>query len=633
MRTALTQPILPSRHQGRAALIAIAGLGLPLAAIAQSLPVPSAPEVAETLPEYLISSTRVANQTPVGTAGMPVSALTYEPRVDVQARNLAEQQADVALRGGIFESTGFKIGAVSLYDPQTGHYLAELPVAPAMLAPPEILVGARNSLDGFNAGVGTVAYGWRAIRDRGELSLGFGHHGFNQQSFYAGRVFPGRLGGAAVAVDVEWARSESDGSRPFGEHDFDRVTGRVQLQGKHSQTDFFAGYQAKFFGWPNLYTPFGFNETENLQTLLVAANHRATYGTGSWWQLGSYYRRNKDDYEFNRAVPGASNPFQHTTQVRGASVEGRHELSAGAVAYHAAWMSDHLRSTALTFGRFSSRDYLRLAVMPELVRDIAAGKLTLQAGAAYDDTNRDKPAFSPVVSAALQCPGAGGPVRVYFEYAENSQVASYTALNSNSAAGLFRGNANLERENTRNLELGASFERVGWQIETAAFHRWEDDLVDWTFRSGVVARTANPVDIGVTGLELLAVRRTAQVDVVLGYTFLDKDSDYGSALVDASFYALNFAKHRLTAALTWRFARGWEFRADNELRVQEKNPLRVAGGHEAVLTSVGVYWLPPQVPALQISLQVDNLWDSDFQEVPAVPAGRRQLSGGVAWRW
>ena len=43
-----------------------------------------------------------------------------EPRVDVQARNLAEGQADVAIRGGVFENTGFKFGAFSVYDPQTG---------------------------------------------------------------------------------------------------------------------------------------------------------------------------------------------------------------------------------------------------------------------------------------------------------------------------------------------------------------------------------------------------------------------------------------------------------------------------------------------------------------------------------
>ncbi len=31
---------------------------------------------------------------------------------------------DVTIRGGVFENTGFKVGAFSVYDPQTGHYLA-----------------------------------------------------------------------------------------------------------------------------------------------------------------------------------------------------------------------------------------------------------------------------------------------------------------------------------------------------------------------------------------------------------------------------------------------------------------------------------------------------------------------------
>jgi vitamin B12 transporter len=296
-------------------------------------------------------------------------------------------------------------------------------------------------------------------------------------------------------------------------------------------------------------------------------------------------------------------------------------------------MADRLRSTALTFGRFRTRDHVRLAAAPELTRRVAAGRLTLQAGAVYDDTNRDSAAVSPVLAAALERDTAAGPVRFHAEYAENSQVATYTALNSNPTAGLFRGNPDLKRQFVRNLELGASLERGGWQVELAAFHRREDGLVDWTFRQGVVARTANPVDIGVTGLELLATRQLANGDIVLGYTFLDKDGDYGSALVDASFYALNFARHRLTAALTFRLGHGWEVRLDNEVRLQEPNPLRLNGGDEAVMTTIGVHYRPPRLPALELSLQVDNLWDDDFEEVPAVPAGRRQLSAGVIWRW
>jgi hypothetical protein len=36
---------------------------------------------------------------------------------------------------------------------------------------------------------------------------------------------------------------------------------------------------------------------------------------------------------------------------------------------------------------------------------------------------------------------------------------------------------------------------------------------------------------------------------------------------------------------------------------------------------------------VELSALVDNLWDSAFQEVPAVPAARRQFSLGAAYRW
>ncbi|MBI2497171.1 MAG: TonB-dependent receptor, partial [Opitutae bacterium] len=57
-----------------------------------------AAEAAYELPRYAVYSEQVANQTPVNSFAMPVSGLRFEPRVDVQARNLAEGQADVAIR-------------------------------------------------------------------------------------------------------------------------------------------------------------------------------------------------------------------------------------------------------------------------------------------------------------------------------------------------------------------------------------------------------------------------------------------------------------------------------------------------------------------------------------------------------
>jgi hypothetical protein len=590
----------------------------------------------ENLPAVTVYSPRVANQEPAETFTMPISSLRFDPRVDVQARNLAEGQADVSIRGGIFENTGFKLGALSLYDPQTGHYFAELPVAPVFLGTPDIRTGVRNAIDGFNANVGSVSYGFRKVQTAGFTSIGAGEKNTNRQELYQG--YSASLDkDTQLGADVDVARSESDGPIRYGDHAFSRVNGRVQLVSPLGQTDFLAAYQHKFFGWPDLYTPFNVNESENLQTVLLLANHRKDFGGGDYIEAGVFWRRNKDDYEYNRLIPGLYNPYQHTTWVYGASLQGRNGLGVQGLAldYSAQAMFDALKSTSLVYGPFSHRDYYKLSAVPEYTwKSDTANQWSVKAGASYDDTNKGSAAGSPIVqfnhtNLSADSLYAG----TYLSYAKSTQVATYTALKSNPKGGLFRGNPNLGRSSSQNLELGVHLRPGAWTLTAAAFVRRDLDLVDWTYSYSLPsARNANPVDIDTAGVELVASRSWKRVDLTLGYTALTKDADYKLATVSASFYALNYAKQRLTAALVCRLGAGFELRLDNEARIQEPNALR-KGATDVVISSAGLAWRTTALPALELSAQVENLWNSDFQEVPAVPFTPRQFSVGAQYTW
>lgn len=586
------------------------------------------------LPEVMVYSPRVANQSPAGTFAMPVSALRYEPQIDLETRNLAEGQADVTVRGGIFENTGFRLGAVSVLDPQTGHYLAEIPVAPAMLGAPEILTGVDEATGATNSTVGTVAYGWRPVTTAGSLSFAAGQSASTREELYQGYASDQLVAGQRVAADFALAEDRSDGSIPFGDHHFGRIDGRLQLSGKSSQTDLVAGYQAKFFGWPNLYTPFNSDESENLQTALFALNHRADLGGGDFLEVGAYHRRNKDDYAFNRFAPlGPVHPYQHTSWEDGGAVDGRATIGEVTVDYRGEVLADDLRSTSLIYGRFNSRTIAKLALVPEKSWRLADGDpVTVKAGATYDDTNRDGSAISPVFELARE--RKSGPWnRLYLSYAQTTQVPTYTALDSSATAGLFRGNPNLGRETSHNFELGAAGTMLGWSGQAAAFYRRDDALVDWTYLHGVTARTANPVNVGTTGCELVARRSWSVCELVVGWTALTKNADYRGAPVDASFYALNYARQRLTAAITARLGHGFELRMDNVARAQAANLLRTTGGNNALASSLGLTYRPAAWRGFALTAQADNLWNSAFQEVPAVPAARRQVAMGASYAW
>jgi hypothetical protein len=119
----------------------------------------------------------------------------------------------------------------------------------------------------------------------------------------------------------------------------------------------------------------------------------------------------------------------------------------------------------------------------------------------------------------------------------------------------------------------------------------------------------------------------------VGFTALAKDADYNGAAVDASFYAMNYARCRLTAAVIWQVAREWELRVDNAARVQSDNLLRSVGGDEALMTTLGLGYRPAAWPGVSLALRADNLWQSNYQEVPSVPASPRLLSLGVTYGW
>ena len=581
---------------------------------------------------------RVANFEPAGTYPQLVSNLRFQPKVDLQSRNLAEAQGDVSLRGGIFENTSFKVGASTLFDPQTGHYSAEIPISPAMTSQPEIITGLQNSLAGFNSTVGTLRYGLTPIAEgfHGALNFGVGEGGLNRQGIYGAIANHPGNSERKFGFDFDMARSESDGVLPYGDHEFNRYVGRMQIQALNTQTDFLAGYQSKNFGWPNMYTPFGRNEREELQTSLLLLNHRRIYGSGDFIEITGYYRRHKDHYTFDRFQPEIFQGF-HETTVLSAGFEGRHTFSASQfyVNYSGQFTADEIDSTALVFGNFQSRSYAKIAVIPEKRINLAQNReLIIKAGATLDYTNRDGSTGSPLLGLDLiNRKNKQSQERFYIEYSESSQVAGYTAIASNPNGGLFRGNQRLSRENSSNLEAGFDIKRETWSGHFAVWYRLENDLLDWTFTfENSFARTANNVDIDTFGLELNYARRWLKVDFNLGYTFLRKAEDYGSATVDASFYALNFPRHRFTMAAVWRPLTNWEIRSDNEIRIQEPNSLRRSSG-KAVISYLSISWKVPFFQGIEVIGSIDNLFDSDYEEIPAVPGSPRQISFSANYRW
>ncbi len=589
----------------------------------------------QEISEIAVTASRVANSRPAGTYAAVATQLRFDPLTELQSRGLPEGQADVTVRGGLFENTGFKAGSVTIMDPQTGHYVAELPIDPEFLSAPKLLIGIDNSIAGFNSNIATVEYSLRKIRDGGSVLVGAGSDNLAFQSLRFANATSTETG-ADLGFAMSAARSEGDGTLLNGDHEFERFNIHLQRGDDSQQTDLVLSYQDKFYGWPGAYTGFAsLPETDLTKTSMLLANHRNEFASG-FWELGAFYRRLEDDYDFDRTTQesGAAGSFDHETKVYGVGFQGSRRGNALDWHYAGQLTADELVfSTDLTEGDFDSRNYASISVVPsiDVLRDDGR-VVTLRFGATFDWSNRDGSEIAPVLGATLRKSSTTGSHHVSFEYAGTSQLPGYTVLKSRPT-GLFGGNASLGREKARQASISAGKETADWDGAVTFFYREDDDLVDWTFESGApFARQANPVDIDVIGLEVFIRRHWESFDLVGGYTYLDKNADYGSAVVDASFYALNFATHRATLAASYRISDRLDLRLDSEYRDQESNPLR-ASSDEAFLISAALAWEPENGKGFGFSLAVDNLTDDDYQQFPGTPAVGRQISVSARYLW
>ena len=587
-----------------------------------------------TLPEFTIMKQKTANQRPVTTYESPISNLDFDPRVDMQSRNMAEAQGDLSIRGGTFENTGIQVGSATLLDPQTGHYSTELPIAPEMLGEPNVLTGADNALRGFNSSVGTVSYSWSEITKRGSLTVGGGDHNLNFQRIH--NAITGAYGDSedwTWGAEIESSRSESDGTIPFGDHNFDRTTGRIQLIGPDSQSDFFAGYQSKFFGWPEMYAaPYGSNETEYIKTRLVLLNHQQSYGNRSNWEATAYHRRNSDHYVYNRFSP--NNDFIHETKVASISLSGVHEIDENyALHYTGQFTGDKIRSSKLE-NSFTDRNYYKVSILPEYIYSLSnQEELLFKIGASLDDTNRDNSEVSPIAEISWQKKDKQGrSERLYLSYAQSTNVLGYGAVGG-GPSGLFASDPDLVREISKNLELGYALNQADWSIKCALFFRWDNDLVDWTYDSNNTnARSAKNVDIETVGFEIIASRKWKNLETISSYSYLHKDEDYKDSTIDGSFYALNFPEHRATLGLIWNPNDLMGIRIDNEWREQQANPLREGPSH-SVNSHIAASYYPARLEDLEIFVAYDKPWDEEFQDIPGTPGRGDQFSLGATYRW
>jgi outer membrane cobalamin receptor len=184
------------------------------------------------------------------------------------------------------------------------------------------------------------------------------------------------------------------------------------------------------------------------------------------------------------------------------------------------------------------------------------------------------------------------------------------------------------------VEAGIHAQQGDLSGKLVVFQRKDVNLVDWVFdATSPTARLASPVDMTVNGIEGWMGWQAGRTRLELGYAYLDKASSYPEGLADpASFYALNYARHRVLAFFEQKLGSGISGRLEAEYRNHPSNALR-AGGDEAFRVHLQLVWADFIRENWKLVVRADNLTDEDFQPVPGTPGPGREGRAILSYSW
>ncbi|MHC4200667.1 MAG: TonB-dependent receptor plug domain-containing protein, partial [Planctomycetota bacterium] len=251
--------------------------------------------------------------------------------MDVYRRGSGSVQADPGFRASTFEQTGVFVDGVSVRDPQTGHFLLDVPIGRGQLDAVEVSPLAWGP-DGLAGSVNLVLK--TPAENRLELESGVGEDGLWRTGVAASTP------GAGV-----WGSFEhSDGYRHGTDYDAGSVAALVTSEFLSSRT--LVAWSNRRFGANDFYGSYPtYDEWEETETFLATWSGRAE--SGGWTiRPAVSYRQHRDHFLLDR-YGRSSYQNEHSSDTWGGPVGFERELAGGRVDIRAEGRSASLDSSNL----------------------------------------------------------------------------------------------------------------------------------------------------------------------------------------------------------------------------------------------------------------------------------------------
>jgi vitamin B12 transporter len=568
--------------------------------------------------------------------------LRYLPGIEVQTRGPMGSQADIVMRGGTFQQVLVILDGIRLNDPNTGHFSAYIPIAPAEIDRIEVLKGASSAIYGSEAVGGVIHIITRSFaanphaEPKKIFQLQAAGGEYDLWSVQAGGFY--QRGSTAISGGLLTNNSHGQPQRgtrgSFNNH-------TASLSVKHFFSDAWSisartSFDERIFSAQNFYTTF-VSDTANekvktlwnqLQLVRQGSKDRLTIDLG--------YKSLDDRYQYNPgsvANSNQSNLWQALVKDE-FILSDKTSFTAGTQFIHKRIASndrgDHRLNQAAAFVILNQEISSSFFISPALRTDYhesSGWELVPQVNLSYRYTNWQFRA------------SAGKTIR------EADFTERYNNYNKTLVTGGSIGNPDLSSERSFSYEAGADYYAGNrFRISGTFFQRLQKRLIDWTptayadmprkdnlSPAGTYALARNIAEVNTLGAELDfqyhgQLIKGHQLVSGLGLVWLNSR---GSDL-EPSFYISSHARFIANGNLQYqnqRFAISVTGVYKNR-KPQKASAINAELDEHCVMINsrLDIYLLANK---LSVFTQMDNVFDNICQDLLGSQLPGRWLMGGL----
>ena len=570
--------------------------------------------------------------------------LRYLPGVEVQTRGPMGSQADIVMRGGTFQQVLVILDGTRLNDPNTGHFSAYIPIAPAEIDRVEVLKGASSAIYGSEAVGGVIHIITRTFAANAhaepkkdfQLQAAGGEYGL--WSVQGGGFYQN----GSTAIGGGLLTNNSHGQPQRGTRgSFHNHTASLSV--KHFFNDRWSisarsSFDQRIFSAQNFYTTFASDTAHEKVKTLWNQLHLVRKGDRDRLTLDIGYKNLHDHYRYNPgsvANQNESNLWQALIKDE-YKLDDKTSLTAGAQFIHKQITSNdrgnHALNQAAGFLVLHRQWGENFSMSPALRADyneVSGFELVPQINLSYR-------------YARWQFRASAGKTIRDADFTER-----YNNYNKVFVSGGSIGNPDLEAERSISYEAGADFFAGNTlKLSGTFFQRFHEKLIDWTptpyadmprqdnlSPAGTYALAKNISEVNTTGAELdlhysRQIMPGHHLASMIGLVWLNSHSSDGSP----SFYISSHA----------RFMGNFNLQYYNDLfalsvtGIYKNRTPRQAHAINANLdenmflinSKLDVFLLKNR---LSVFAQVDNIFDNTCQDLLGSQLPGRWLMGGLKW--